>query len=207
MITHEARFAASQKHIEKVIKVECDQMVEQMARDSFGKTPAGRLEDSLYGMKVVMVADRTKRVPVFRLPRTRAKTSSVRKAYNRLRRQSPVVYKTEVVRLEDTAGSEVLMVGSTAYVSPRGYEALRKATEQEAKPKAVSTADVTCESVARLARECKGSNLLRPDFKLDLSPSPAQFSVSDEPRCNFRVCEPALFTPPRRYRAFMAGAV
>jgi hypothetical protein len=85
--------------------------------------------DRLGGMNLVVVGDRVERVVDFVLPRTRVKTASIRKAYNRLRRRAPVVYKHVVHRFEDVTGAECVMMGDTLYVSPRGLSKLPTADE------------------------------------------------------------------------------
>jgi hypothetical protein len=148
--------------------------------------------DPLYGVKLVVVEDRVEHLV---LPRTRAKTASVRKAYNRLRRKTKVK-RTLVHRFEDTAGAECMMAGNTAYVSPRGAAKLRqkvedlnshaavKAEESPAAANSFSTKDLNAEKLLEILKKYRGeakyalkeASFLRPPTSL-LPPA----NVAEEP--------------------------
>lgn len=136
------------------------------------------------GLKLVVVEDKVRRVPHLRLPRCRARTRSVRKAYDRVRRRHPVAYRTVVWRLEDFSGADCYQVGDTLCLSPRGMQAIRdhvavKVCDRMAArlaaeagpaafvPGAPSTGGVTMESLREAMRKAPalafdGRNLLSP---------------------------------------------
>lgn len=116
--------------------------------------------DSLYGLKVVVRQDHITPVVRYRFPKTKVRTKSIRKAYQRLRRRTPVLI--EYVR----SGPEgAFQIGDTLSVDQKTWEEIRKHTAEAAEKKLFenpapagytncgTTADVTVDSLLRVMDE------------------------------------------------------